>query len=380
MDWYSTHSGFRDLQEQYNTNVGNSSGWTNINNIYYGYADDYYGLNPNGGVVPLTIDLRGIAGAQNDPNFGVRFVAPYDPTLSNVQTLTLNDTSDFTLTFGTQVANVTYSANGAQQAANIQSALGDLSPINNAADPSNVTVVYNGGSIYTVTFGGTLDTTLQPTLVSSGTNDFVSQTQEYASAQVGVGTTPTPGESTGVPNVYAGAKGNWRFDNIEIHGSTIATAPMLVGSPVINGDNPNGLFNAAGQPTPGVQRSMVEDVVYTFSSGVTIPNAAAAFTVVAQGPIRAPRRFLSLRRRWRVRAARSGPSPSPAARRACSAPSPTASTASPSTRPACSRPAMAPPSWPPAAPTSSTVCTATSTARRSSMPLTTCAQEGDWHL
>ena len=56
--------------------------------------------------------------------------------------------------------------------------------------------------------------------------------------------------------------------------------PTLVGSPVINGDNPNGLYTAAGQPANGVQRSMVEDVVYTFNEPVTIPNANQAFTVV----------------------------------------------------------------------------------------------------
>ncbi len=65
---------------------------------------------------------------------------------------------------------------------------------------------------------------------------------------------------------------------------TTLVAPTLVGSPVINGDNPNGLFNSAGQTTAGTQRSMVQDVVYTFSSPVTIPNASAAFTVVGTGP------------------------------------------------------------------------------------------------
>ncbi len=66
--------------------------------------------------------------------------------------------------------------------------------------------------------------------------------------------------------------------------TTFVQAPTLVGSPVINGDNPNGLFNAAGQPAAGVQRSMVEDVVYTFSAPVTIANANAAFTVTGAGP------------------------------------------------------------------------------------------------
>ena len=52
------------------------------------------------------------------------------------------------------------------------------------------------------------------------------------------------------------------------------------------GDDPNGLFNAAGQgATPGVQRSMVEDVVYTFDEPVTIPDANVAFTVKVAGRI-----------------------------------------------------------------------------------------------
>jgi uncharacterized repeat protein (TIGR03803 family) len=60
--------------------------------------------------------------------------------------------------------------------------------------------------------------------------------------------------------------------------------PLLVGAPVINGDDPNGLFTAPGQPNPGVQRSMVEDIVYTFDEPVTIPDANAAFSVVGTGP------------------------------------------------------------------------------------------------
>ncbi len=63
-----------------------------------------------------------------------------------------------------------------------------------------------------------------------------------------------------------------------------AAPPILVGSPVINGDYPNGLYTAAGQPAPGVQRSMVEDVVYSFNEPVTIPNASAAFHVAGTGP------------------------------------------------------------------------------------------------
>jgi hypothetical protein len=60
--------------------------------------------------------------------------------------------------------------------------------------------------------------------------------------------------------------------------------PTLVGVPVINGDDPNGLFTAAGQPANGKQRSMVEDIVYTFNEPVTITDANAAFKVLVAGP------------------------------------------------------------------------------------------------
>jgi hypothetical protein len=74
-DWYVTAQGFRDLQAQYNTNVGNVNGWTNIGLIQ---------VTPDGGgfVDQITIDFTalGITGVDNNPNFGVRLVGVYDPT------------------------------------------------------------------------------------------------------------------------------------------------------------------------------------------------------------------------------------------------------------------------------------------------------------
>lgn len=67
---------------------------------------------------------------------------------------------------------------------------------------------------------------------------------------------------------------------LEVLTITLSQSPVLVGSPVINGDNPNGLFTAAGQPTQGAERSMVEDIVYTFSEPVSITNANLAFTLL----------------------------------------------------------------------------------------------------
>lgn len=74
-DWYVTAQGFRDLQAQYNININNPNGWTNVGPIQ---------VTPDGGgfVNQITIDFwaHGIFGADNNPNFGVRLVGAYDPT------------------------------------------------------------------------------------------------------------------------------------------------------------------------------------------------------------------------------------------------------------------------------------------------------------
>ena len=74
--------------------------------------------------MPLLIDVSGIPGAANNPNFGIRLVNAYDPYLSNTQTLELGDTNNFKLTFKGQTTNtIVYSSNPAQMAANVEAAL-----------------------------------------------------------------------------------------------------------------------------------------------------------------------------------------------------------------------------------------------------------------
>ena len=65
-----------------------------------------------------------------------------------------------------------------------------------------------------------------------------------------------------------------------------STPPPSIASVVIN-QNISSLYNAAGQPAPGTQRSMVNDIVYTFNEPVNIVGAGAdpnVFTIsVAPG-------------------------------------------------------------------------------------------------
>jgi len=80
-DWYVTAQGFRDLQAQYNTNISNPNGWTNVGPLQ---------VTPDGGgfVNQITIDFAalGISGVDNNPSFGVRLVGAYDPAFTGTGT------------------------------------------------------------------------------------------------------------------------------------------------------------------------------------------------------------------------------------------------------------------------------------------------------
>jgi hypothetical protein len=76
--WASTAQGIANLQVQYNTNVNNASGWTNVGSL----LNATIGNSSTGGSYQTnTIDFGTYA--NNDPNFGVRLVAAYNPTLGN---------------------------------------------------------------------------------------------------------------------------------------------------------------------------------------------------------------------------------------------------------------------------------------------------------
>jgi hypothetical protein len=78
-DWYSTTQGVRDLQEQYNLNISNTSGWININPLQVATSNDYFG--GAGATTPTnSISFTAITGANDDPNFGIRLVSAHDPT------------------------------------------------------------------------------------------------------------------------------------------------------------------------------------------------------------------------------------------------------------------------------------------------------------
>jgi hypothetical protein len=70
-DWFTTAQGVKNLQEQYTLD---GTTWNNINGPLTAVS--------NGFAPTQTIDFSAIAGASNDPNFGVRLVSAYSTQLS----------------------------------------------------------------------------------------------------------------------------------------------------------------------------------------------------------------------------------------------------------------------------------------------------------
>jgi hypothetical protein len=69
-DWFTTTQGVLNMQEQYTLDGTN---WININAPLTAVSDGWASTQ--------TIDFSGIAGANNDPNFGVRLVSAYNNAL-----------------------------------------------------------------------------------------------------------------------------------------------------------------------------------------------------------------------------------------------------------------------------------------------------------
>ena len=251
MDWYATTSGELDAQRQYTLDGTN---WINIGNPIQAVSNDFYGATATGGPVPIMFDLSAVSGAANDPNFGVRLVNAYDPYLSNTQSLNLGDTSNFTLGFnGQTTGTIAYSANATTLATNIQNALRALSNVG----AGNVTVTSTSGSIFKITFGGTLNVVAQPAIVPTDSADTVATNYQYANALL-VGSPPEPAP-------YNGSKGNWRFANIQVHGVSSSTPPAVVSVTANDGE-------ADGVTTQG---SEVRQLVVTFNEAVTLTQPGA---------------------------------------------------------------------------------------------------------
>jgi hypothetical protein len=79
-DWAATTQGVGNLQVEYTTD---GSTWNLIGPVYSATVDNNPTANAGSGFATDTISFSAIAAAANDPNFGIRLVSAYNPTLGN---------------------------------------------------------------------------------------------------------------------------------------------------------------------------------------------------------------------------------------------------------------------------------------------------------
>jgi hypothetical protein len=81
--WAATTQGVGNLQVQYNTNINNAAGWTNIGSVLSATVDNNATGTAGSGFATDTVDFSSISGVSNDALFGVRLVSAFNPTLGN---------------------------------------------------------------------------------------------------------------------------------------------------------------------------------------------------------------------------------------------------------------------------------------------------------
>jgi len=79
-NWASTAQGIANLQVQYNTNINNANGWTNVGSLLTATVAN----SSKGGTFQtdtIDFDSLGLSSVDKDATLGVRLVSAYNPTL-----------------------------------------------------------------------------------------------------------------------------------------------------------------------------------------------------------------------------------------------------------------------------------------------------------
>jgi Dockerin type I domain len=145
-----------------------------------------------------------------------------------------------------------------------------------AADQPTVTTTDNATTSNTGTFADYDDAVTITEL--SGPAGTISQSSGISGTWSWTQTSPLAAGSYTVIIEATNAEGSTATTSFTL----IVNQTPRITSVVINQDI-SALYNAAGQPFAGAQRSMVNDIVYTFSEGVNITGSDAFTIAVAAG-------------------------------------------------------------------------------------------------
>ncbi len=291
-DWYSTTQGIRDLQFQYNTNTSNSAGWTNFGGTsptgtYIATPNDFYNAP---GSPSINVNLSSIAGANNDPTFGVRLVAAFDSTgnlpnefasaaLSGGSTVIYNNTSGnwrfdnltFTGSQGSSAPAIT-SANStsvyAGQAGTFQvNTTGSPAPIYSLTGAPSWVTINSSGLLSFATSRPTISSSTPYTFTINASNGVAPNAQQSFTV---TDTVAAPSFTSGSSaSVYAGLSGTFQVTTVA---GPATTGYSLAGAPSWVSINNSGLMTFTNPASVTTTTPLTFTLKATNSVGTTPEN------------------------------------------------------------------------------------------------------------
>ncbi len=262
-DWESTGSGVKNLQEQYNTNINNAGGWTNINAPLIAHPGNY--------ILATPIDLSGIAGANNDANFGIRMVSVYDPNGAADGLTQVTDANGTHYPYASATSGAYNNSSGNWGFDNIQITGAQLpaAPIV-TTQPTNQTTNAGSNATFTAAASGFPTPTVQWLLSTNGGTSFAPITGA-TSASYTVTSAAAAANGYEYEAVFTNNQGSATSNPATL---TVTTAPQITTQPtsqsVAAGASVTLTAAASGNPTPTVQWQV------STNGGTSFTNIAGA--------------------------------------------------------------------------------------------------------
>ena len=223
-----------------------------------------------GGTSVLTVDLNGLTAPTGGP---ITVVSAGSVTGTFATVNVINNPDGFTVdvNYTGNTVTITVVSSGVSTTTSLTS--NPVGPITQGTSVDFTATISGSPSVGTVSFYYDYGQTDQ-IIISS--NVAVSGGTATSSS-----TTALPAGNDLITAIYSGGAGFAGSTGTLLISVTSGSAPPTITSVVINEDI-SALYNAAGQPAPGTQRSMVNDIVYTFNEAVNIVSPsmeANVFTI-----------------------------------------------------------------------------------------------------